>query len=141
MLLYIVNANISFCSSLAHAMLNQLYRYAIIWPVFIFFLILFWIFALVFLVTSLSGSDFCVKPDQVVEGTLEQYKDRFHSVIFTFLIYYVSGCKVRPDGEGSKYTAFDQLDVSYFADTNICIFYAYHTQQTIQVKWPRLPDQ
>ena len=38
---------------------------AIIWPVFIFFLVLFWIFSLLGLVTSLSSSDFCVQPDQV----------------------------------------------------------------------------
>lgn len=44
--------------------------YALIWPVFIFFLVLFWIFALLFLVTSLAGADFCVKPDQVVEEFL-----------------------------------------------------------------------
>lgn len=38
---------------------------AIIWPIFIFFLLLFWIFSLMGLVTSLSSSDFCVQPDQV----------------------------------------------------------------------------
>ncbi|KAL7540001.1 hypothetical protein ACHAXR_010807 [Thalassiosira sp. AJA248-18] len=73
---------------------------AILWPIFIFFLVLFWILSLLFLVTSLAGSDFCVKPDEIVEGLLYQYKELFHSVMFDYLIYYVSGCSVIPDSEG-----------------------------------------
>mmetsp|Transcript_24741 Transcript_24741/g.45497 ORF Transcript_24741/g.45497 Transcript_24741/m.45497 type:complete len:575 (+) Transcript_24741:159-1883(+) len=72
---------------------------AILWPVFIFFLVLAWIFALLFLVTSLAGSDFCVKPDQIVEGVLRQYEDQFNSVIFEYIMYYISGCKIKPAGE------------------------------------------
>lgn len=75
---------------------TKLLTYGLLWPVFIFFLILFWIFALLFLVTSLAGSDFCVKPDQIVEGLLRQYQDQFQSVIFQFAIYYISGCQVLP---------------------------------------------
>jgi len=75
---------------------TKLVTFALLWPVFVFFLILFWIFALLFLVTSLAGSDFCVKPDQIVEGLLNRYKSQFHSAIFQLLIYYVSGCQVLP---------------------------------------------
>lgn len=69
---------------------------AILWPVFSFFLVLAWIFATLFLVTSLAGSDFCVKPDVVVEGILRKHQDKFSSAIFQFIIYYISGCKVKP---------------------------------------------
>lgn len=75
---------------------TKLLTYGLLWPFFIFFLILFWIFALLFLVTSLAGSDFCVKPDQIVEGILREYQDQFQSVIFQFAIYYISGCQVLP---------------------------------------------
>jgi len=70
---------------------------AILWPVFTFFLILFWIFALLFLVMSLAGSDFCIKPDVIVETTIRHFQDQFNSPIFEFLIYYVSGCSIVPD--------------------------------------------
>jgi len=36
--------------------------HGIIWPVFIFLLVLAWIFGTLFLVISLAGSDFCVHP-------------------------------------------------------------------------------
>ena len=39
---------------------------AIIWPLFIFFLVLAWIFATAFLVAQLAGADFCVNPDKYV---------------------------------------------------------------------------
>lgn len=73
------------------------FRSAVLWPVFTFFLILFWIMALLFLVTSISGSDFCIKPDAIVQSGLYYYQDHFTSIIFDHLIYYVSGCTVKPD--------------------------------------------
>jgi hypothetical protein len=69
---------------------------ALIWPVFVFLLVLSWIFATLFLVFSLAGSDFCYKPDQIVITVLNQNKDKFDSVIFAFIIYYVSGCDTAP---------------------------------------------
>ena len=69
---------------------------ALIWPVFIFFLVLSWIFATLFLVFSLAGSDFCYKPDKIVLTILEQNKSKFDSAIFAIIIYYVSGCAVVP---------------------------------------------
>ncbi len=41
-------------------------RYAMLWPVFNFLLILFFIFALLFLVMSLAGADFCYDPDNLM---------------------------------------------------------------------------
>lgn len=74
---------------------------AILWPIFVFFLLLFWIFSLLALVTSLAGADFCVKPDAIVEDVLTHFQDHFHSVIFEYLIYYVSGCSVHPKAESN----------------------------------------
>lgn len=71
---------------------------ALIWPVFVFFLVLSWIFATLFLVFSLAGSDFCFKPDQMVTTLLNNNKDMFNSMVFSFAIYYVSGCEVVPSG-------------------------------------------
>jgi len=70
---------------------------ALIWPVFIFFLTLSWIFATLFLVFSLAGSDFCFKPDDIVLAFLNKNKDNFDSLISAMLIYYVSGCTVFPE--------------------------------------------
>ena len=146
---------------LTHLSFNYTYRNAILWPIFIFFLIVFWIFALVFLVTSISGADFCVKPgkpafvlfylvnacvqykvltswlthlnlvsvylcllplqtscltnviisslssykmcnahlpDDIVINLLYRLEEQFHSVIFKYLIYYVSACTIKPTG-------------------------------------------
>jgi len=69
---------------------------ALIWPVFTFLLVLSWICATLFLVFSLAGSDFCYRPDQIITAVLTQNKDKFDSVIFAFIIYYVSGCVVVP---------------------------------------------
>jgi hypothetical protein len=41
-------------------------RYAMLWPVFNFLLILFFIFALLFLVSSIAGADFCYDPDTLM---------------------------------------------------------------------------
>ena len=48
---------------------------AVLWPVFIFFLVLFWILALLFLVTSLAGADFCMQPDEIVQALMYRYQD------------------------------------------------------------------
>ena len=41
-------------------------RYAMLWPVFNFLLILFFIFALLFLVTALASADVCYDPDTLM---------------------------------------------------------------------------
>lgn len=46
-------------------------QYAIIWPVFILLLILSWMFAMLFLATSVAGADFCMNPDKHVQALLE----------------------------------------------------------------------
>ncbi len=62
----------------------------ILWPIFIFFLFLMWAFSTLFLVVSIAGADFCIRPDYYVEEILTNYKDEFSSIIFGFLIYYIS---------------------------------------------------
>jgi len=74
--------------------------HAILWPVFVFFLLSAWLFSLLFLVASLAGSDFCVDPDEIVDDFLRQHQDQFHSAIFGLIIYYTSGCQVTPAGDG-----------------------------------------
>ncbi|KAL7551453.1 hypothetical protein ACHAWF_014640 [Thalassiosira exigua] len=88
---------------------TKIVTHAIIWPLFVIFLALFWVFALLSLVLSLSASDFCVKPDQFVEGIIRKYQDNFHSFIFGFLIYYISGCAVKPTGDGEVVQIADQI--------------------------------
>lgn len=73
-------------------------QYAILWPLFVFFLVLSWIFATLFLVFSLAGSDFCVSPDQNVQTFLDSNEDMFDGIIFGFIVYYVSGCTIEPAG-------------------------------------------
>lgn len=75
-------------------------QYAIIWPLFIFFLVLSWIFATLFLTASLAGSDFCINPDKNVQAILGQSADEFDGIIFSFVLFYVSGCTIKPAGEG-----------------------------------------
>ena len=61
-----------------------------IWPLFVFFLVMSWIFATLFLVLSLGGADFCISPDEHVQTVLSQRGDQFEGIIFSFIVYYVS---------------------------------------------------
>jgi len=65
-------------------------QYALIWPLFIFSLVLSWIFATLFLAAGLAGADFCVTPDKYVEDFLYAHEDMFDGMLFGFLIYYVT---------------------------------------------------
>ena len=67
-------------------------QYALIWPLFIFFLVLSWIFATLFLAAGLAGADFCVTPDKYVEDFLYAHEDMFDGILFGFMIYYVTVC-------------------------------------------------
>ncbi len=69
---------------------TKLVTNVILWPIFTFFLILMWAFSTLFLVGSIAGADFCIRPDYFVEEILTKYQDRFSSIIFGFLIYYIS---------------------------------------------------
>lgn len=70
--------------------LTKFIQFALLWPLFIFFLILSWIFATLFLVFSLAGADFCVSPDQYVQAILDKDADMFDGIIFGFVVFYVS---------------------------------------------------
>ena len=70
------------------------HRYAMLWPIFLFFLIVFLIFALLFLVASLSGADFCVSPDEIVQSYLTSLEKRadtgsIEKQAYDFGLYYI----------------------------------------------------
>jgi enamine deaminase RidA (YjgF/YER057c/UK114 family) len=65
---------------------------AIIWPLFIFFLVLAWLFATVFLAVQLGGADFCVDPDMYVAQFLKNNMHMFEGPVLGILLYYISGC-------------------------------------------------
>jgi len=75
---------------------TKLLQYAIIWPLFVFFLVLSWIFATLFLTASLAGSDFCYDPDQYVQTLLDQRSSGFEGIIVGFVVFYISGCTIKP---------------------------------------------
>lgn len=86
---------------------TRFFANAIMLPLFTFFLVLSWIITTLFLAVSLSGSDFCVAPDDVIIALLVDYKHLFSSALFGFIIYYVSGCSVVPPAE-EKIAAFSK---------------------------------
>jgi hypothetical protein len=69
---------------------NYFTKCTLIWPLFIFFLCLSWIFATLFLAAGIAGADFCVTPDKYVEDFLYAHEDKFDGMLFGFLIYYVT---------------------------------------------------
>jgi hypothetical protein len=81
----------------------------ILWPTFTFLLVLSWVFATLFLTTSIAGADFCITPDVYVTALLNKNKDKFDSAIFAFIIFYVSGCTVRPLAEDQVMEVLSQV--------------------------------
>ncbi len=65
-------------------------QYALIWPLFVVILILSWVFAMLFLSASLAGADFCIDPDTIVQTYLNNHSEAFNSIMFGFMMYYVS---------------------------------------------------
>lgn len=92
---------------------------AVIWPIFTLLLVLSWILCTVFLIASLAGADFCIgkllvatltlrllshgthveltgitstttDPDAYVMQVVDQYKGKFDSAIFQFVLFYIS---------------------------------------------------
>jgi len=84
---------------------------AIMWPLFIFFLVLSWIFATVFLVAQLAGADFCIRPDDYVTEFLEQNSDLFDGLVLGFVIYYISGCSIAAPGTEALFIIAAQISV------------------------------
>lgn len=83
-------------------------QYAIIWPLFVLLLVLNWIFATLFLVLSLAGADFCVSPDQITQNVINTMGG-WEGIIFGFVMFYVSGCTIMPEGEGEIVEIMVQL--------------------------------
>lgn len=88
---------------------TKLIQYTIIWPLFVFFLLLSWIFATLFLIASLAGADFCISPDKHVQAILNNEAANFDGIIFGFIIFYVSGCTIIPAGEEDIIAIANQL--------------------------------
>ncbi|KAL7479709.1 hypothetical protein ACHAW6_005431 [Cyclotella cf. meneghiniana] len=82
---------------------------AVIWPIFTLLLILAWISSTVFLISSLAGADFCVAPDNYVISVVEKYEGEFKSAIFAFILFYISGCTVRPAAEKEVVAIWDTI--------------------------------
>ena len=70
-----------------------------LWPVFAFFLVLAWIFSLLFLVTSLAGSDFCVDPDQIVEDFLRTDQNQVSAHAMSVFVIQGMVSRKRTPGE------------------------------------------
>jgi len=63
---------------------------AVILPIFFLFILLSWLFASVFQLVAIGGSDFCVNPDATVEFVLGKYvEDKMSPVLFAYLTYYL----------------------------------------------------
>jgi len=69
-------------------------RNNIVLPLFFFFTILSWLFACLFLLAAISGSDFCVDPDSATLTLLEERvaKEEYSAVIGDYFSYFVT-CK------------------------------------------------
>lgn len=73
-------------------------QYAIIWPIFVLILVLSWVFAMLFLVTSIAGSDFCMDPDAHVQAILERViygsdgSSMVESIMVDLVMFYIAGC-------------------------------------------------
>jgi len=84
---------------------------AIIWPLFIFFLVVSWIFSTLFLVVQLGGADFCMSPDKYVAQFLKNNRDMFDGLVLGFVIYYVSGCTITAPGTEALFKIASQISV------------------------------
>jgi len=121
--------------------------HGIIWPVFIFLLVLAWILGTLFLVTSLTGSDFCVQPDFNILSWLRRNEDIFQSAISHLIVYYVGGCKQFPQDVDAIFRnvtaaankALGQVNqaqhlLSNFSDENIASVCGYDNAAAIALK-------
>lgn len=63
---------------------------AVILPMFFIFVLLSWLFASLFQLVAIGGSDFCYNPDATVEFILNKYvQDKMSPVLFAYLTYYL----------------------------------------------------
>eukprot|EP00522_Entomoneis_paludosa_P012157 CAMPEP_0172446716 /NCGR_PEP_ID=MMETSP1065-20121228/6260_1 /TAXON_ID=265537 /ORGANISM="Amphiprora paludosa, Strain CCMP125" /LENGTH=710 /DNA_ID=CAMNT_0013197905 /DNA_START=4 /DNA_END=2136 /DNA_ORIENTATION=+ len=69
-------------------------RRNIVFPLFIIFVIIALVFAIVFVIAAVGTSDWCINgPDDKVGYILEEQKDTIDSVIYKFANYYVNSCR------------------------------------------------
>ena len=106
---------------------------AVILPIFFLFILLSWLFASLFQLVAIGGSDFCVKPDATIEFVLKKYvEDRMSPVLFAYLTYYLR-CQtdVNPteiiaeaaplwDGIGAVHTFIEYAESNADAVNSVC---------------------
>lgn len=84
---------------------------AILWSLFVFFLVLFWTFSAAFLIATLAGADFCISPDEYVAQFMKKFSDLFDGLLLGFVIYYISGCTITAPGTEALFNIATQITV------------------------------
>lgn len=106
---------------------------AVILPIFFLFILLSWLFASLFQLVAIGGSDFCVNPDTTIEFVLNKYvEDRMSPVLFAYLTYYLR-CQadVNPteiiaeaaplwDGIGAVHNFIEYVETNADAVNGVC---------------------
>ena len=65
----------------------------LVFPLFIVFVILGWVFSMGFVISSLATSDFCINsPDDSVLAILEEIQAQHPTTAYYFFVYYIKGC-------------------------------------------------
>uniref|UniRef100_A0A7S2Y970 Uncharacterized protein n=1 Tax=Entomoneis paludosa TaxID=265537 RepID=A0A7S2Y970_9STRA len=73
--------------------LFRFYRRNVVFPIFVFFVVMAFIFACCFIIAAVGASDWCINsPDPKVSFLLEKNQDYLDSVVFQYAMYYVNGC-------------------------------------------------
>lgn len=69
---------------------SKFVRNAIVIPVFVVLLILFWMFSTLALMGAMAGADFCAVPDESTVSIILKKEDNFSSLVLVLLLYYVT---------------------------------------------------
>ncbi|KAL7576637.1 hypothetical protein ACA910_005574 [Epithemia clementina (nom. ined.)] len=71
----------------------DLIRRRVLFPVWIFFVLMASAFAIAFVIAAIGASDFCINsPDPKVTVILSKNQDRLDSLVYSLAKYYVNGC-------------------------------------------------
>lgn len=69
------------------------FRTWLVLPLFILFVVLGWVFSMIFVISSMATSDFCINsPDDSVLSILGGIQTQNPSPAYYFLVYYIKGC-------------------------------------------------
>ena len=65
-------------------------------PLFVLLVGLSWAFSMVFVIGALGLADFCIdSPDTMMLQILEANQSNFASLLYTFIVYYISGKHIK----------------------------------------------